>query len=51
LADLIEMSVQDVLNAGIRTVDIAGSDGCAVSTSAMGDALIDALLKRNAQSA
>jgi len=46
LAQLVEDATQDVLNAGIRTVDIAGDDGCAVSTSAMGDALIDALSNR-----
>lgn len=51
LADLVESATQDVLNAGIRTVDITAEDGCAVSTSAMGDALIDALIKINAQSA
>ncbi len=43
LADLVEKSVQDVLNAGIRTSDIL-ADGCQeVSTNAMGDAIINAL--------
>ena len=51
LADLVETSVQDVLNAGIRTVDIAAEDGCAVSTSAIGDALIAALQKKYAKAA
>jgi len=51
LADVIEHAVQDVLNAGIRTVDIAAEDGCAVSTIAMGDALIDALSKQHMQNA
>jgi len=40
-ADLIETCVQDVLNNGIRTADIM-DDGCTqVSTSEMGDALIN----------
>lgn len=43
LADMLENSVQAVLNSGIRTADIM-APGCAeVSTSAMGDALIDSL--------
>ncbi len=45
LAQKVEDAVQSVLNAGIRTVDIANEEGCAVSTSAMGDALIAALSK------
>ena len=45
LAQMVEDAVQSVLNAGIRTVDIANEEGCAVSTSAMGDALIAALSK------
>lgn len=51
MADIVEAAVQDVLNAGIRTVDIASADGCAVSTSAMGDALIEALATQHAKAA
>lgn len=56
LAQLVEDSVQDVLNADVRTVDIADQDvtdahGCAVSTSAMGDALIDSLAKQHIKAA
>ncbi|MFK7839363.1 MAG: 3-isopropylmalate dehydrogenase, partial [Bdellovibrionales bacterium] len=36
LADLVENATQDVLNAGIRTIDLASEDGCAVSTIGMG---------------
>lgn len=43
LADQVEAAVQRVLDDGIRTVDIAAEDGCAVSTSAMGDAVVAAL--------
>ena len=39
-ASEIENAVQRVLNKGIRTLDIANNQGCAISTSAMGDALI-----------
>jgi len=39
-ADEIESAVKAVLDKGIRTLDIAGDQACAVSTSAMGDALI-----------
>lgn len=42
-ADLLETSVKSVLENGIRTPDVM-AEGCTeVSTSAMGDALIDAL--------
>lgn len=51
LAGLVENATQDVLNAGIRTVDIANDESCAVSTSAMGDALIDALSEQNTKAA
>lgn len=46
LADLVEMSVQDVLNAGIRTGDIMAAECREVSTIGIGDALIDALTAR-----
>ncbi len=39
----IENAVQRVLNKGILTLDIANNQGCAISTSAMGDALITEL--------
>ncbi len=43
LADIIEQSVQNVLNSGIRTGDIM-AEGCTqVSTSQMGDALVKEL--------
>lgn len=43
LADTVEAAVQSVLNSGTRTPDIM-AEGCnEVSTSAMGDALINAL--------
>jgi len=45
LADLIDSSVQDVLNAGTRTADIMADGSSEVSTSGMGDALIGALSK------
>ena len=42
-ADMVEQAVQNVLSSGIRTPDIM-ADGCnEVSTSAMGDALINEL--------
>lgn len=47
IADKIERAVQDVLNSGTRTADIM-ADGCTeVSTSAMGDALVQALSALN----
>ena len=42
-AELIEQAVQSVLNAGLRTMDIAHDGGKIVSTSQMGDAILDAL--------
>lgn len=42
-ADLIEQAVQAVLNAGVRTGDIAGPGMTPVSTTGMGDALLAAL--------
>lgn len=51
LADLLEQSVQNVLNAGIRTPDIM-AEGCReVSTSGMGDALIAELSQQQAKAA
>ncbi len=44
-AELIEKSIQNILNNGIRTIDIMG-EGCKqVSTSQMGDALIKEMAK------
>ena len=51
LADLVETSVQGVLNAGIRTADIMAAGSRQVSTSAMGDAVIDALSDAHAKAA
>ncbi len=46
LADRVEKAVQKVLENGIRTADIM-ADGCrCIGTSAMGDAVIDALGKK-----
>jgi 3-isopropylmalate dehydrogenase len=42
-ADLLEQSVQSVLNAGIRTTDIAESSHSPIGTSEMGDAIIKQL--------
>lgn len=42
-ADAIEAAVEQVLNAGLRTPDIAGPGEKAVSTSEMGDAVAAAL--------
>ena len=51
MADMIEASVQNVLNSGTRTADIM-AEGCAeVSTSAMGDAILEALSKAHAKAA
>lgn len=44
LADLLDGAVQDVLNAGIRTADIAAAGAAPISTAQMGDALIKALV-------
>jgi 3-isopropylmalate dehydrogenase len=43
LADMLEQSVQNVLNKGIRTGDIMAEDCSQVSTSQMGDALLKEL--------
>jgi len=42
-ADAIDAAVLSVLEQGIRTIDIADSPAAAVSTSAMGDAIVAAL--------
>jgi len=44
-ADLIERAAQNVLNAGVRTGDIAGPGVTPVSTTQMGDALLAELDK------
>jgi 3-isopropylmalate dehydrogenase len=43
-ADAIEAAVEHVLDTGLRTLDIASDPTDAVSTSAMGDAVVDAIL-------
>jgi len=42
-ADAIEAAVEHVLNAGLRTLDIAGSSADAATTEAMGDAVVAAI--------
>lgn len=42
-ADLLEQAVGNTLSAGIRTADIAGDVPQAVSTTAMGDAILEQL--------
>ena len=42
-ADLIERAVEDVLGQGVRTADIVSEGAAAVSTGAMGDAVLAAL--------
>ncbi len=42
-ADLIERAVEDVLGQGVRTADIVSEGATAVSTGAMGDAVLKAL--------
>jgi 3-isopropylmalate dehydrogenase len=42
-ADLIERAVEDVLDRGVRTADIVSEGATAVSTGAMGDAVLEAL--------
>ena len=44
-ADAIERAVSDVLDQGLRTADIAATGEAAVSTDAMGDAVVAALTK------
>ena len=47
-ADAMEAAVNDVLDAGVRTADLAQADGAtAVSTSEMGDAVVAALAARS----
>ena len=43
-ADAIEAAVAQVLDMGLRTLDIASDPTDAVSTSAMGDAVVDAIV-------
>ena len=51
LADKIDLAVQNVLNSGTRTADIM-AEGCSeVSTSAMGDALLEELTNLSKQEA
>ena len=45
LADLIDQAIAAVLADGIRTVDIKGDTPNAVSTSEMGDAVVERLAK------
>lgn len=45
-ADMVEQAVQDVLGQGIRTADIMAKGCKEVSTSQMGDALIDTLTSK-----
>jgi len=47
-AKLIETSVRNVLNSGVRTADIMDSNSARVSTSVMGDAILRELDKRAA---
>ena len=50
-ADAIEKAVQHVLESGIRTADIMADQTRQVSTSGMGDALIEALDTMKAKAA
>ena len=45
-AALIEEAVEDVLNSGARTADIAAAGGARLSTAAMGDAVLAAMERR-----
>lgn len=47
-AAMIENAVQDVLAQGFRTADIAGEDNASITTSAMGEHLIESLNKLQA---
>jgi 3-isopropylmalate dehydrogenase len=51
LADLLDASVQNVLNSGTRTGDIMAADCIQVTTAQMGDALVNALKKSKAKAA
>ncbi|MDD3287533.1 MAG: 3-isopropylmalate dehydrogenase [Alphaproteobacteria bacterium] len=44
-ADMLELAVRNVLDAGVRTIDIAAPGEKPVGTKAMGDAVISALAK------
>lgn len=50
-ADMIEAAVQDVLKSGSRTADIMAQGCNLISTAQMGDALINALNKKQAKAA
>ena len=45
LADKLEQAVQDILNQGLRTADIMADNCTQISTSDMGDAIIEHLAK------
>jgi 3-isopropylmalate dehydrogenase len=47
-ADMLEGAVNDVLDAGVRTADLAPKDKEPVSTAEMGDAVVEALAARAA---
>jgi 3-isopropylmalate dehydrogenase len=51
LADLLDASVQNVLNSGTRTGDIMAAGCTQVSTAQMGDALVKELTKSKAKAA
>jgi 3-isopropylmalate dehydrogenase len=42
-ADMLDKAITNVLNNGIRTADIATGTQAKVSTSQMGDAIVDEL--------
>jgi 3-isopropylmalate dehydrogenase len=44
LADLIELAIADVLQRGVRTQDIAESGSTIVSTSQMGQKIVESIL-------
>jgi len=44
LAENVEQAVKKVLASGLRTADLAGDDVTPISTSEMGDAVVDALV-------
>jgi 3-isopropylmalate dehydrogenase len=46
-ADAIENAVEEVLQEGYRTIDLARNSSNAISTSKMGDLIVEKILKRN----
>jgi 3-isopropylmalate dehydrogenase len=44
-ADRLDAAIAGVLAAGLRTADIGGEDGATVSTSEMGDAIVNELAR------